>query len=380
MTSNPEFIRVKRRRDEEPVGALLIDENKRSKTGKFIYKNTATVILNKFEDNNDDTPLLKLSNHDDQRHFILETHNKKRRHSEANEQVNDPNNLKNENTLPNTLPNEISKMLNDYLALNTDQSNGETRKKKPSRKHFKGESATVLSLPSQDYVYDIYHLEPLNEKEIPPDTKLGHVKIVNIDVELINDEKSDTEDQFPIDDDSNSENFYRNDYPEDEDDDRSILFGSDVDYKEIESEIKYLNEYRKQDFDPEEQYGYDDANEVINVMKDDFSDLFDKFGASADILNSINTSNFIDLDKINEEEEDDDYADNEADYEYGYQDNEYDYEGNNTDYYAKNEPSIKRSIFFKSDEDDPVAIHRDKIFGKLQAMIDKSDDTQHQQK
>lgn len=46
-------------------------------------------------------------------------------------------------------------MVNDYLKLNKGVE--KTERKKPSRKYFTGDSAKIASLPSLDYVFDIYH-------------------------------------------------------------------------------------------------------------------------------------------------------------------------------------------------------------------------------
>ena len=173
--------------------------------------------------------MLKLSNVDN-RHFVLEQHGKRRRDSEDDEGNPSLEEGKNE-AKDDELPPEINQMIEQYLTLTKKEKTGDnTRRKKPSKKHFTGESAKIATLPSLDYVYDIYHLESVPEDEMTryEQQNVGFVKIVNKDMDLLPDEEEDSNNEIRSDDeDSNEENYYQNDYPEDEDDDRSVLFGSE---------------------------------------------------------------------------------------------------------------------------------------------------------
>ena len=70
-------------------------------------------------------------------------------------------------------------------------------------------------------------------------------------------------------------------------------------------------------------------------------DLFNRLGGKSDVLKSINSSNFIDLDGQEGEIE---ISDNEDDSD----------EGDDIEY--------PRNEFFPTDVDDPLAHHRDRIF------------------
>ncbi|CCD23369.1 Iwr1p NDAI_0B03350 [Naumovozyma dairenensis CBS 421] len=363
----PEFIRVKRRRDEDSVQALLIDEGKKNKRTKFMFRLTKTVNPNSYQSEHESTtPLLKLSATDN-RHFVLEQ--KKRRHSSTYDGDEKPLPYTDQDRATTTnddneLPPEIHEMVDKYLTLNKGKPT--TTRKKPSKKHFTGESAKIITMPSLDYVYDIYHLENLpDEEEISKykrDNKIGFVKIINTDMDLVPDEDEDEDVLARSDDeDSNEENYYQNDYPEDEDDDRSVLFGSEGEDIAADGEGPMTQN---------EPWNYQKilrADGTENV-EDEYADLFDKLGGNNNILSSINPgSNFVDLDRGADIEEthDSDEAEEDIDVDY----NELDHDNSlMTDYGKGNFP---RNRFFPTDDEDPLAEHRDKIFGNLQNMINK---------
>lgn len=279
------------------------------KKGKFLFQLTRTVNEQAYESTSEETtPLLKLAA-DGRRHFVLERRGKRRRRSSDQDDEPEPE-----------LAPEITQMIEEHLKLSdTSPETSLGRKKKPSRKHFTGTAAEVLTIPSSDYVYDIYHLESVPEKEFDAykeDSDVGFVKIVYADIDLVPDEDDDLADKpLSDDEDSNEENYYRNDYPEDEDDDRSILFGSEGE------EIAITKNSAE---NPTESY----------------DDLFSRLGNNNNILSSLNAMNFIDLD-----------------------------EGENDGYDKASDPET-----FPNEQDsdeDPMIAYRDRIFGKLQRMIDE---------
>ncbi|AQZ10699.1 IWR1 (YDL115C) [Zygosaccharomyces parabailii] len=334
MSEAPEFIRVKRRRDEDSVQALLIDEGRRKKKGRFIFKLSKTINSNTYETEDEFfTPLLKLST-DDHRHFVLERQRK--RHREADE-VGPPKSTKFSHIDEDTddLPPEINQMVSEILKL-TEDTLPQERPRKPSKKHFGGSNQEVLSMPSLDYVYDIYHLENMKDEDLKfyNEGNVGFVKIVNKFIDLVPDEDTDPE-LHSDDEDSNEENYYQNDYPEDEDDDRSILLGSDGDEESIPAETTW----RKQ-------------------PKEDYTELFDKLGQSDNILDSLNCCNLVDLD--DDGDDDEDYLDG------GLENQEI--ESDDPD----EGEELKTNEFFPTDHDNPLAAHRDRIFGRLEKLVSES--------
>lgn len=351
MSKRPEYIRLKRRRDEDSVQTLLLDEEqlKKSKKARYIFKLSKTVgsndELNKEESI---TPLLKVA--EDHRHFVLEQPRKRARDD------TEPKKTKRGGTPTATgeLPPEISEMVNSYLKIHGDEDESTTKKRKRSRKHYQGKSAEIIPLPSLDFVYDVYHLEEIPEDEYRQykDSNVGFIKIIDSHGDLLPDEDSDSDKQFLSDEeDSNDENYYRNDYPEDEDDDRSILFGSEgEEIAELEEEF-----FEHRDNDEYERPEITDSADIIKPKmantdtSDSYDEVFSKLQGSSNILRSLNNTNFIDLDQPYEEQD----------------------EGSDGEFEYFEDDEIPQNEFFPTDKDDPLAIHRDKIFHQLQKMIDR---------
>ena len=156
------------------------------------------------------------------------------------------------------------------------------------------------------------------------------------------------------DEDSNDENFYRNDYPEDEDS------GYDDDSPDFLSDMESMG-----------------INEPSDDQDDEFVILNDKRRFSkTDFLRSegVQSLNVEDFRGIRNQI-DETYGDNEDDLddddEFGNQiDDAIDEAMDDNSSYTE---SFTRNEFFSTDRDDPIAIHRDRIFGKLQNMLDDDD-------
>ena len=148
--------------------------------------------------------------------------------------------------------------------------------------------------------------------------------------------------------DSNEENYYQNDYPEDEDDDRSILLGSEGEDVAISEEeiVLGVNKSRFSSWNDDQILGPNGYQDV----EEEYGDLFNRLGGNSDLLKSINSSNFVDLD--------------DPENEIGTSDNDDDSnEGGDTEY--------PRNEFFPTDADNPLAQHRDRIFHQLQNKIER---------
>ncbi|CUS22091.1 LAQU0S04e07998g1_1 [Lachancea quebecensis] len=319
----PEIIRVKRKREEDSVQALLIQEDKPSKRGKFVFKLAKTVesgLSTQIQELN--TPLLKLSDDGEARHFILEQRKRKREGQE--------------------LPAEISEMLNDYLSLGSNSAVPQRPRKlkRPGGRRSEPEQDTK-ALPSLDYVYDIYYREVVPEDEFVFDeSTVGYIKIVEDSGDLIPEEEDDENSVALSDDeDSNEEAYYRNDYPEDEDDDRSVLFGSD-DGVAPAATRKYAES------DASEETGVESAPSHVAMLGDEETDLlYQKFAGAPNVLQAADT-----------------YFDS-ADERSGVSDEEFEEDHDIVDF--------TQHSFFPTDAEDPLAIHRDRIFARLERMIEK---------
>ncbi|SCV04196.1 LANO_0G08746g1_1 [Lachancea nothofagi CBS 11611] len=333
----PEIIRVKRKRETDSVHALLLEDDVPSKRGKFVFKLAKTVEFESYAQHRElNTPLLKLSHEGDARHFTLEQRKRK---------------------LESTaLPTEISEMLDDYLSLNSIQG-AESKPGKLKRSNRRKSEAPVSAeaLSSIAYVYDIYYREVVPEDEFIFDAStVGYIKIVEDNGDMIPEEEDDDQSaRLSDDEDSNEEAYYRNDYPEDEDDDRSVLFANE----EVPGALSKGIESSASDDElaGDEQVGLqlanaesDSAREHIATLGDDETNaLFDRYAAEPDILQAAE-NNFYDVDDNNEDN------------------------GNLSDMESElNDADFERHNFFPTDAEDPLAMHRDRIFGRLERMIQK---------
>lgn len=358
MVQTPQFIRVKRRRDDESVQALLVDEEQKHRKKRYVFKLSRTIQLNESLKYGKEEASLIADNHNNNRQFLLETSNYKKRKLldsgfDATESTSDG------------LPSDIMKMVDKYLENQSDSTNNDVQNRKRSKKHFKGEAAKVLPLPSLDYVYDIYHLEHVkDESEYQDYSKrpdVAYLKIINRDMDLIPDE--DTDDNRIVlsdDEDSNDENYYKNDYPEDEDDDRSILFGSEEDDFASENEPDTLFQKRI-DLSEQNSNGECPVN-LDERLTSNYSDIFERLENSSNILESMNNANVVDLDGV--EDMAYEYTDEEIE-------NYYNSEGViSHDSHNGTENTLSYQ-YMSTDADNPLAEHRDRIFHKLQRMIDR---------
>ncbi|SCU90636.1 LAMI_0E02960g1_1 [Lachancea mirantina] len=310
----PEIIRVKRKRNGDSVHALFLEDDHKAKRGRYVFKLAKTVERESLGNDKDGfSPLLKTTNDGSNRHFVLEQEKRKLESEE--------------------LPIPISEMLDDYLTLHKDSKANRLPKRKRLHNGKNAGSLETSEPTTLDYVYDIYYREYISEDEYVFDEKtVGYIRIVEESGSVIPEEADVDESGLLSDDqDSNEETFYQNDYPEDEDDDRSIDFGDSDGSREVPAEVE-------------------------EGESDHFETLFEQFDGHSDILDFVNARDEL-HDQHNYDEGD-----------YGESDN-----FENSDIVASgfNTASFRRNMFFPGDIDDPLAIHRDRIFNKLETMIKK---------
>ncbi|ONH66176.1 RNA polymerase II nuclear localization protein IWR1 [Cyberlindnera fabianii] len=213
--------------------------------------------------------------------------------------------------------------------LTSDASSKEGSKPLKRRKNKSTTAQTPAATTSSfelEYVYDIYYRDKAVyetwEKE-----RIGYIKFEEDYDDNLGDDES--EKHLSDDEDSNAEDFYKNDYPEDEDDHST----TDEDDDPNASFEKLTESLHK------------DAAANSPRQTDEFEDLYDEFYDDE----GNGPTNF--LASLDDGDNDDD--DDEMDMDEGY------------------EADYPRQNFFPDEEDDELAKHRDKIFGKLQRMIDE---------
>lgn len=250
------------------------------------------------------------------------------------------------------IPNELSDMLGSFLNVEPLQLQPKKRRNrnvKPNSVNSAGSNQpppinVVEPSPSPDldsgadeYVYDVYHLSsstPLTTANHPLST-IGYIRFFDDEDNTLyqSDEDQDERTQLSDDEDSNAEDFYQNDYPSDEDEQKSIFDGEEDEEEDEggeEGEIVLIHPSRADEV--EEGFDYLESQDVKDG---EFDDIYDQFYDDDDEFDEDGI-NFLDEDHFEDEEE-----------------------------------TFQRNNFFADDEQSELAIHRDRIFGKLQKMIDE---------
>lgn len=309
----PQVLRIKRKRGEDPLQALILESRQPSKKSKPSTPITSAhpspseqrnwlFQLEKTEELEQSQAALES--------LLAESKNDRR---DARQFV-----IPKKHTLEDSvIPNELTDMVANFLTVDEPTTR---KKRKPRRQPNEAQREPSLTTSSTshektevDYVFDTYklsELEPLTEANYPK-SQIGYIRFFddeNYDLMQLDDDnlpnKSDDED-------SNAESFYQNDYPEDED------AGAFSD--------SYAN------FEEEE-----DVENGVAVLE-----------TPEDFEGTIQTRGGEEFDNLYE-----------------------DLMNHTEDIYDPDE-TFERHRFFADEGDDELAIHRDRIFSRLQKMIDE---------
>lgn len=376
----PQILRVKRKRTDDPLQALVMETSRRQiKRPRYVFRlkrteendiNDSTTVLTASSNTQNNKPIFNIpSNKKENINIINNDNNNNNNNYNSNNNLttklskNDKtsmqeNNLESYNKSeegPIELNPQLLEMLNDYLKDN-DETVINNHVKPPKRRQssitqdinnsnnilpkfdkdevFKSYNNNAID-EDNDYVYDVYYRDKSISEQWEHE-HIGYIKFDDEDFDKI-DEKDNDISMNTDDEDSNDENFYRNDYPEDEDggyEDESELesMGLDEPSDDQDDEFMILNDRRR--FSRSE---FLQSEGVKKLRDEDFEKLSDEIDEKPSLWGRTNEG--ID----------------------------YDQEENETD----GEINFQRYNFFKSDKDDPTAIHRDRIFGKLQKMIEE---------
>lgn len=211
------------------------------------------------------------------------------------------------------LPQELNEMLDSVLRLGADSEGAGHRagaKLKRKKRLFNVQAAQSVEL---EYVYDVYYRDKAVQESWDRD-KIGYIRFEESDV-LVNEDEEDSVHGVSDDEDSNAEDFYRNDYPEDEDAERESSESEedpeeDPEGEEDEQRSEHLVLPQQQDFD-----------EFDGLYDEFYGDSDDDEAAGPDLLARISSQEY------------------------------------------------PRHQFFPTDLDDPLAQHRDRIFHQLEQML-----------
>lgn len=306
MSQPPEILRIKRKRNEDPLQALILEHTQPAKKSK-----PSTPIR---------TPVESPRATPDPKNYFFElerTDEAQKDQDVVNSVLLEAKSSKNarqfvipkKHSLEDTvIPNELADMVNSFLNVDSGTTRKKRRRRAPSEP--KNEENTegqvepkIEQAPKEpeldEYVFDVYRLntsKPLTNANYPL-LLIGYIRFFDdedYNLMQLEEEKSDVSD----DEDSNAESFYQNDYPEDED------AGAYSDTYEEPADEKELF-----------------------VNDEELEDLYDEF---------------------------------------------FDENGNQQMDLLANDSEFERQNFFPDEEEDEMALHRDKIFGKLQNMIDEA--------
>lgn len=322
MPEPPQILRIKRKRGQDPLQALILGAaSKRVKLS--LDQKSYYFQLNRTDQAHSDADvsgsvLFESAASGSGRHFVIP---------------------KRPNDADTVIPHELADMVDTFLHVE-DQP---TRRKRRGRlktespeedpgasgppAETKGAAPDPTSNVSElseflnDYVFDVYTLsEPLTSQNFPQ-SEIGYIKFFDDkDYNLMNSDDS-AESAHSDDEDSNAESFYQNDYPEDEDAGAfSETYDDESDNDEDEDNIGPVILESAEAF---EGNAYLRGQEQAEGQ---FDDLYDEF-----------------------------FGDSEQP----------------MDFLAETNDDYERQNFFKDEEDDELAQHRDRIFGRLQKMIDE---------
>lgn len=337
----PQVLRIKRRREEDPLQALVFEESKRRlKRPRFVFKLQRT----EEHDIQDSTTVLQSQKRvaSERPVFNLPSADYEDKKGLQNKPLEDG---------PPELNPDLLDMLNDYLK-NNDETKPTGAVKPPKRRqssvsqnsgdgsvrpHFdipktadSNSNAVIIEDDELngdgEYVYDVYYRDKAVGDQLEMEN-IGYIRFDDDEMDMIDEDDRPASD----DEDSNDENFYRNDYPEDEDggyDSEAISLGLDEPSDDQDDEFDILtNRRRFSRLDFERNEGVVGFGRVDQL--------------EADVLER----------RIEVRDEEDDQMD--------------------IDDVTETSPNQgKRHNFFPNEENDPIAMHRDRIFNNLQDMID----------
>lgn len=339
----PQILRIKRKRGQDPLQALILEERRPAKRSKPSSPVSSTTISRA------QTPVSEPSNiyfaltRTDESSNIDESAIQSILSEASKPDGNDVTNIrKRKFVIPKTqteedtyIPNELSDMVNSFLNVNeADQPKRKRRTRgggvtntesKPANEALQPSGDDSSEDPLSDYVYDVYQIssEPLTN-ENHPQSQIGYIRFFDDDENGLyqsDDDDDPTRKIYSDDEDSNAESFYQNDYPSDED--AGVLSET---YSSEDENLGPVIIERPEDADGVDYLkgGGDEIGE------ENLEDLYGEFFDDEDSLDV----NFLPDDHGGEEH-------------------------------------YKRQNFFPGEEEDEMAIHRDKIFGRLQRMIDE---------
>lgn len=361
----PTVLRIKRKRFQDPLQALVLEDRRAAKRLKpstpiSSAVNSPVATPTKVQSSENLNYIFKLARTDTLENtandatilqsVLLEAGFRDESQLELESALNNSNsNRKRKFIIPMrqteedvTIPNELSDMLSSFLSVGKENAIASpVARKKRTRgivdvSNEIHESSETPEIPAvneasaeeeqSEYVYDVYQLtstEPLTTAN-HPQSQIGYIRFFDDDDDFYESDQDETNKPtvFSDDEDSNAEDFYQNDYPSDED------AGA---YSETNS-----FEVEDDDEDQEDEYGIIAEDGVKSNHDNDLELADDEIEDYGEIAYLEEDKYYVDTTTLEDED-------------------------------------FKRNRFFEDDEDNELAIHRDRIFGRLEKMINEND-------
>lgn len=189
--------------------------------------------------------------------------------NDANDKPNAGNEEENEEEDEDQVPQELADMVKEYLQLEAKQTQKDSKpvntkgtptEAVPSISSEEASQVVDQGADDKDYVYDVYYRDKaIYDENEKLGSNIGIIKFADEDLDLLNEEEDADSDAVPLsdDEDSNAEDFYRNDYPENEDDDKGIVIGNEEEwYSDEDDDGKARDEDDDEDDDDSDNEDY----------------------------------------------------------------------------------------------------------------------------
>lgn len=337
----PKILRIKRKRNQDPLQALILEERHSSKRSKPSSPISSKVVSPVSTPTESKSVYFALTGTDDSTTNLDASVIQSILSESVSKAVGKRNFVlpKQQTEEDTVIPNELSDMVSSFLSFNQPQT--PQRKRRGRSSVVNTEDPAQVSSASKaadedseqedptEYVYDVYQISavPLTTQN-HPQSQIGYIRFFEDNLLYQSDDDDDpARSLYSDDEDSNAESFYQNDYPSDED--AGVL-----------SETFSVSD---EDSDEDDEIG-----PVIVQNPDEEEGVAYLRGEDPSVTNNINNYDELYEDFYNDENDEDDI-----------------------DFLPQDE-EFERQHFFPGEEDDELAIHRDKIFGRLQNMIDQT--------
>ena len=273
----PRILRIKRKRDQDPLQALILENrnpkklrrtssggNSTGPQGGIHPPNEVFFTLTRTDFLPDDNSCVLTESLDDggsrKRKFLIP-------------KVPDAEDLE--------ILKELTSMLDTFLTVNGSEGGQRKRTRRRSSVVKQTEPRPVVEEP--EYVYDVYHIclaEQPRTSANHPLLVIGYIRFFDDDENQLYalEDENDHGLQLSDDEDSNAEDFYQNDYPEDED---AGVYSETFELEDETEQQNYImhegdadNNEGGVEYDDDDEGYDDDDDEDVKIIIPDSSDVF----------------------------------------------------------------------------------------------------------